>query len=661
MAACSFKNLTGRILSIYVLFLSPLLVSSVMQTNCKPDNKMDNARVTIINNTTKPGVSSLDLLVSTITEECYTCDLQPTVVVNYSSSCTILLDSRWSMRVAIKGLNPAYSTSSSCSEFNLTTHFKEYGEYNIYVELMKDKIKCKGPILMNAPADSNIPIYIMLGGFVFAAAVFVLGIKFYRGHLCSKLLMQSGNEHLIDPKKSKRDVTDGVKTDSLKENKIGIRKRHVKSSATLGQSSYASQDLGSSPDLGTMQTNINPTGTPESKKPKKERLKSLDTFRGISIVIMIFCNYGGGKYWFIKHSKWNGLTVADLVFPWFVFIMGTSMAYSYTSLLRSNTPKYKMFWKIFKRSCILFVLGLVINSEGCNAVELTKFRMPGVLQRFAGTYLITATLHMFFAKLEDGPNTPVRTNPVRDITDYPLEWIINFLFIGIYYILMFGLDVPGCPKGYLGPGGLSENSSHFNCTGGASGYIDRKIFGLDHIYQNPTSKEIYKNTIAYDPEGLLGTLTSCVICFLGLQAGKIFMTFKNRQQRVKRLLIWGFALCLIAGILCKFSKNEGWIPVNKNLWSVSFIFCTGGFAFILLTFCYLMIDEWKLWNGAPFYYPGMNSILLYMGHELFHHNFPISWRVPQHHGSLLALDVYGTAIWLVVALYCFHKNLFFVI
>ncbi|CAG2189813.1 HGSNAT [Mytilus edulis] len=440
MAACSFKNLTGRILSIYVLFLSPLLVSSVMQTNY--------------------------LLVSTITEECYTCDLQPTVVVNYSSSCTILLDSRWSMRVAIKGLNPAYSTSSSCSEFNLTTHFKEYGEYNIYVELMKDKIKCKGPILMNAPADSNIPIYIMLGGFVFAAAVFVLGIKFYRGHLCSKLLMQSGNEHLIDP------------------------------------SSYASQDLGSSPDLGTMQTNINPTGTPESKKPKKERLKSLDTFRGLSLTIMCFVNYGGGGYWFFNHSDWNGLTVADLVMP-----------------------------------CI---------------------------QRFAGTYLITATLHMFFAKLEDGPNTPVRTNPVRDITDYPLEWIINFLFIGIYYILMFGLDVPGCPKGYLGPGGLSENSSHFNCTGGASGYIDRQFFGLDHIYQNPTSKEIYKNTIAYDPEGLLGTLTSCVICFLGLQAGKIFMTFKNRQQRVKRLLIWGFALCLIAGILCKFSKNEGWIRSIKT-------------------------------------------------------------------------------------------------
>ncbi|XP_071129356.1 heparan-alpha-glucosaminide N-acetyltransferase-like isoform X5 [Mytilus edulis] len=623
MAACSFQNLTGRILSIYVLFLSPLLVSSVMQTNCKPDNKMDNARVTIINNTTKPGVSSLDLLVSTITEECYTCDLQPTVVVNYSSSCTILLDSRWSMRVAIKGLNPAYSTSSSCSEFNLTTHFKEYGEYNIYVELMKDKIKCKGPILMNAPADSNIPIYIMLGGFVFAAAVFVLGIKFYRGHLCSKLLMQSGNEHLIDP------------------------------------SSYASQDLGSSPDLGTMQTNINPTGTPESKKPKKERLKSLDTFRGISIVIMIFCNYGGGKYWFIKHSKWNGLTVADLVFPWFVFIMGTSMAYSYTSLLRSNTPKYKMFWKIFKRSCILFVLGLVINSEGCNAVELTKFRMPGVLQRFAGTYLITATLHMFFAKLEDGPNTPVRTNPVRDITDYPLEWIINFLFIGIYYILMFGLDVPGCPKGYLGPGGLSENSSHFNCTGGASGYIDRKIFGLDHIYQNPTSKEIYKNTIAYDPEGLLGTLTSCVICFLGLQAGKIFMTFKNRQQRVKRLLIWGFTLCLIAGILCKFSKNEGWIPVNKNLWSVSFIFCTGGFAFILLTFCYLMIDEWKLWNGAPFYYPGMNSISFYMFHETFQTYFPVGFYVSETHSRLLPMDVWGFLFWCYFT-YEMHERKIFV-
>lgn len=340
--------------------------------------------------------------------------------------------------------------------------------------------------------------------------------------------------------------------------------------------------------------------------------------------------------------------------------MGTSMAYSYTSLLRANTSKIKMFWKIFKRSCILFLLGLMINSDGCNPVYLPKFRIPGVLQRFAGTYLIIATLHMFFAKLEDQTST-ARTNPFRDITDYVIEWLINIFFIVVYCVLTFALDVPGCPKGYLGPGGYADQGKYFNCTGGAHGYIDRKIFGEEHIYQNPTSREVYKNTIAYDPEGLVGTLTSCVICFLGLQAGKIFMTYKNRRQRVKRFLIWGFILCLLAGILCKFSKNGGWIPINKNMWSISFIFCTGGFAFILLSFCYLMIDEWKLWNGAPFYYPGMNSILIYMGHELFHRTFPVSWVVPTRHGPLLAMDLYGTAIWVIVAVYCFHKQLFFTI
>ncbi|CAC5409634.1 HGSNAT [Mytilus coruscus] len=280
-------------------------------------------------------------------------------------------------------------------------------------------------------------------------------------------------------------------------------------------------------------------------KSKKERLKSLDTFRGISIVIMVFVNYGGGGYWFFSHSKWNGLTVADLVFPWFVFIMGTSMIYSFASLLRNDTPKYKIFWKIFRRSCILFILGLVINTNGSSSVDMTELRIPGVLQRFAVTYFITATVHMFVAKLPD----TMTDKRFKDITDYWVEWIIISWLILVHTCLTFLLDVPGCGKGYLGPGGLENNSTHHNCTGGAAGYIDRQVFGERHIFGSPTCK------------------------------------------------------CLLAGILCKFSKNDGWIPVNKNLWSLSFVFCLGGFAFLLLCFCYLTIDEWKMWNGAPFYYP----------------------------------------------------------
>jgi len=91
---------------------------------------------------------------------------------------------------------------------------------------------------------------------------------------------------------------------------------------------------------------------------KKRRVESLDCVRGLSIVIMIFVNYGGGSYWFFNHSVWDGLTLADLVFPWFIWIMGTSMALSFKSIEAKKTPKYQIFFKIVKRSIILFGLGL---------------------------------------------------------------------------------------------------------------------------------------------------------------------------------------------------------------------------------------------------------------------------------------------------------------
>ncbi|XP_052268625.1 heparan-alpha-glucosaminide N-acetyltransferase-like [Dreissena polymorpha] len=241
----------------------------------------------------------------------------------------------------------------------------------------------------------------------------------------------------------------------------------------------------------------------------------------LSLVIMCFVNYGGGGYWFFDHSDWNGITVADLVMPWFVWIMGTSMAYSFQTQLRRSTPKYKMFFQIFKRSCILFVLGLLINSsDGMNPGRIENFRIPGVLQRFAGTYLIVATIHMFFAKPND-PNQYTWWSSIRDLTDFWLEWILNGSLVLIWLLLTFTLRVPNCPSGYLGPGGWAKDGQGSqivsNCTGGAAAYIDHVIFGENHIYQTPTCQEIYKTTVPHDPEGLLGTLTSCFMCFLGFR------------------------------------------------------------------------------------------------------------------------------------------------
>ncbi|XP_045214219.2 heparan-alpha-glucosaminide N-acetyltransferase-like isoform X7 [Mercenaria mercenaria] len=549
---------------------------------CKhvPQKKIDTAFVTVETH----GHKNVTVNLNTITTECYTCDLQLTAVVEpHHNTCTVLVDTRWKMKVSISTDNDSFKVLPSCSVNNLSKWFLEGGNYSIIVMIENDKITCEKPVLQNDTVDSNIPIYVAMGAFVGLVLLWWLLKYMYRNHLLRRL------QYCLFPD----------------------------SAAFIDPNEYAEQDLG-------VPTN---TSEEDAVRPRKERLKSLDTFRG------------------------------------FVWIMGTAMAYSFHSQLRRSTPKTKMFWKIFKRSCILFALGLLINSsDGLNPVRMREFRIPGVLQRFAGTYLIVATLHMFFAKPND-PNQYTWWSPIRDITDYWFEWVFNIVLVVVWLALTFGLEVPGCPKGYLGPGGLANDSDGKNvslCTGGAASYIDRTIFGKGRIYQTPTCKEIYLTTVPHDPEGLLGTLTSCFMCFLGLQAGKILRTFPDWKQRVKRFIIWGIILGVIAVILCKGEKNGGFIPINKNLWSLSFVICLSCFAFFLFAFCYVTIDVYRVWSGAPFYYPGMNAILLYMGHEFFSQPFRTFLGIqPNSHMVYLPINIWDTAVWIILSYYLYYKEIFF--
>ncbi|XP_053393211.1 heparan-alpha-glucosaminide N-acetyltransferase-like isoform X2 [Mercenaria mercenaria] len=630
---------------------------------CKhvPQKKIDTAFVTVETH----GHKNVTVNLNTITTECYTCDLQLTAVVEpHHNTCTVLVDTRWKMKVSISTDNDSFKVLPSCSVNNLSKWFLEGGNYSIIVMIENDKITCEKPVLQNDTVDSNIPIYVAMGAFVGLVLLWWLLKYMYRNHLLRRLqyCLFPDSAAFIDPdpKRNANKTEYDVKKDKIEKpsppvKRYNLRRRKnakYESDSAPSKNEYAEQDLG-------VPTN---TSEEDAVRPRKERLKSLDTFRGISIVVMIFVNYRGGDYWFFRHSKWNGLTVADLVFPWFVWIMGTAMAYSFHSQLRRSTPKTKMFWKIFKRSCILFALGLLINSsDGLNPVRMREFRIPGVLQRFAGTYLIVATLHMFFAKPND-PNQYTWWSPIRDITDYWFEWVFNIVLVVVWLALTFGLEVPGCPKGYLGPGGLANDSDGKNvslCTGGAASYIDRTIFGKGRIYQTPTCKEIYLTTVPHDPEGLLGTLTSCFMCFLGLQAGKILRTFPDWKQRVKRFIIWGIILGVIAVILCKGEKNGGFIPINKNLWSLSFVICLSCFAFFLFAFCYVTIDVYRVWSGAPFYYPGMNSIFMYVAHLVFQPYFPVSFYVEEtSHWAQLAMNLWGPSFWCLFTYKMFHDKIF---
>jgi len=391
---------------------------------------------------------------------------------------------------------------------------------------------------------------------------------------------------------------------------------------------------------------------------KARRVKSLDAFRGLSITIMIFVNYGGGSYYFFNHSSWNGLTVADLVFPWFIWIMGVSLVISTQSQLRNSLSRKKIILRVIKRSFILIFLGLIINSEG-RRNDLRTFRFPGVLQRFGLSYLVVGVMEaLLLPRQYSDISTRGMMGPVLDLTSSAWQWVAALLCLALHTVVTFQLPVPGCPTGYLGPGGLADNSSHHNCTGGAAMWLDVNVFGSKHIFQSPSSGPIYHG-VAHDPEGLLGTLTSIVLCWLGVAAGRVLLVHQDWQSRVKRWLVWGLVCGIISASLAGFSQNQGVIPINKNLWSVSFIMATGSMAFILLTIMYLLIDVYRFWSGTPLYFPGMNSILMYMGHEICSGMFPWSWKpLGNSHAELLAMSMWGCGLWVFTSYVLYKKRLF---
>eukprot|EP00057_Strongylocentrotus_purpuratus_P020357 XP_011674831.1 PREDICTED: heparan-alpha-glucosaminide N-acetyltransferase [Strongylocentrotus purpuratus] len=402
-----------------------------------------------------------------------------------------------------------------------------------------------------------------------------------------------------------------------------------------------------------------PLTFPASDKPKSSlRLRSVDTFRGLAITHLVLGASGDGHFWYSNHARWYGITVADFMFPWFVFIMGTSIHLSFNILLSKGLSYCAIFKKIVFRSISLFIMGVCIQSHN----DLRNLRIPGVLQRFGITYFIVASSYLLSRRLQArrAEKTGKCYMMFRDITDY-LELPLAACCLVVHLCLTFLLPVPGCPLGYQGPGGplVGENGELTNCTGGASGYIDRTFFTEAHLILVNTCDDVYRTIVRSDPEGILGTFTSIALCVFGLQSGKILHLFTTVRGRLVRLLLWGLALISCSAVLCKCSMADGWIPLNKNLWSVSFIALTGGTAFIVQALFHVLIDVTHFWNGAPLFYAGMNSILLYIGSEIMTPYLPFSWQpFVYNHTEYIILAAWSGFLWLVIAYIFYRRKIF---
>jgi len=242
------------------------------------------------------------------------------------------------------------------------------------------------------------------------------------------------------------------------------------------------------------------------------------------------------------------------------------------------------------------------------------------------------------------------------------QWIFILLITLAWILVTFIPKFENCPAGYLGPGGKHDQGAYANCTGGIAGYIDRQVLKWTHMDQSPTCKQIYETKMPFEPEGLLGILTGTLLCYLGVQAGHSFAHSTSTARVCGHWLVSGLISGGIGLGLSWGGQHDSWIPINKNLWSLSFVLVLAGLAFIILTLFYLLVDVSKRFTGEPFVWLGMNSIIVYCGHEICSKTFPIQFQVElSTHAQLLAMHLYGVIIWTIFAGLMYRKKFFIAI
>ncbi|MDJ0766991.1 MAG: DUF5009 domain-containing protein [Myxococcota bacterium] len=294
------------------------------------------------------------------------------------------------------------------------------------------------------------------------------------------------------------------------------------------------------------------------------RLVSLDFFRGITIAGMILVNNPGSwshVYSPLRHAEWHGWTPTDLIFPFFLFIVGVAMAFSLIPRIEKGDDKSRLFYKILKRSLIIIGVGLFLNAFP--RFDLLDMRYPGVLQRIGIVYFFASVIAMK--------------------TDARGQAVIAGLLLLVYWGLMTLIPVPGYGIASLTP------------EGNLGAFIDRAVFGT-HTWQD-----------GWDPEGLLSTIPAVATTLAGLLTGHFLRLGKDRKEIAGWMFVVGWG-----GIILGLAWNIVF-PINKNLWTSSYVVFTAGAALQFLGVSYWLIDikGWRGW-AFPGIVFGMNAIAVYV-------------------------------------------------
>ena len=304
------------------------------------------------------------------------------------------------------------------------------------------------------------------------------------------------------------------------------------------------------------------------------RLLSLDALRGITIAFMIMVNNNGSDHawWFMKHAEWNGLTPTDLVFPTFLFVIGVSVVFAFEARLAKGATRTQLAWQTLRRAAILFTLGLVVN--GFPYFPLGTLRIYGVLQRLAVGYLFAGLFYLWDKRWQS-------------------KVVVLVAALVGYWILMRWVPVPGL--------GLPGRDIPF---------LDKDANMVAWLDRHLLPGRLYEGT--RDPEGLLSDLPALGTALLGLLAG-MWLRTKTTVRGKAAGLAGGAATCLVLGSLWAFT-----FPLNKKLWTSSYVLVAAGVSLALFALLFWAIEV-NGWQGKwtwPWLVLGSNAIFAYMFSEL---------------------------------------------
>jgi len=313
------------------------------------------------------------------------------------------------------------------------------------------------------------------------------------------------------------------------------------------------------------------------------RLVSLDILRGLTIAYMIMVNNTGGGAWTeMRHAEWNGFTATDLVFPTFLFVVGASIVFSTQARLRRGDTPAKLAWHSLWRAAILFLLGIVVNDFPW--FHLNHIRVYGVLQRIAICYLIASLIYLWDRRV------------------WSKVLLLACVLIG-YWILVRWVPVPGAGM----PG---RDIPLLDKDQNIVAWVDRQLMP-GHLYEEAPRYD------TRDPEGLLSDIPALGTTLIGLLAA-LWLSGKRTAGTKTLGLAVGAAVCLATGYLWSI-----WFPLNKKMWTSSYVLVAAGWSLLLLALAYWAIEQrgwgksgWSKRLLSPWLVFGSNAIIAYMTSEL---------------------------------------------